>query len=889
MAEIVLQNPWALSIVLPLAWLLLIIYSWRRRFKPFSAFLLRLAIIVLLALALSQPIQVPATVAAEIEALGGRLIVLVDQSESLGVAGQQTLRGEAARLIEGHDDSFVLFFADQPVLVDDPLAVVSAASGNNSSLDPTISNLADALTFGKQLLNNQPGRLVLLSDGLPTTGDTLKVAAQLGQENTPVDVLIPSANDIQIWHGHANDVQLVDVSVPLVLRQGETFDVEVIAHSQVPVDVTLNLKHPTGSGVLAEEIVGLEPGFNHFSFNVVANEIGPQTFRATIAADEDGWPENNSFSAFAQVYPTPRVLIVTDETGEGRAAGSLLQEAGFEIEMMRPAELPDRLSELESYDGMVLLNVSANSLELEQMIAIQEFVRSLGRGLVVNGGRDSFDLGHYEDTPLAELIPVSLEPPPREERPPVALLLIVDHSGSMVEERGPIATRLTMAKEAAIRATDFLGPKDLIGVLMFDNKFEWVVPFQEVSEGVNLLEIQQNIARIAGGGGTRILKALETALPALIEQETAAGRLAVLLTDGKSFDREKTIEDYDFIVDEAVNANITLSTIAIGTGADIELAQYLAERGRGRYHFAEFPEELPALTVSESDILRTNALQEGDFGVAAENPHPIIRGLISPGSASNQNQVPNVKGYLAMTPKPSSEVALQIGQDDPLLSVWGYGLGRVVAWSSDTGKEWTSAWQNWSELAKFWGQVVGYTLPAPNLGLLQLDTVVEADGTVVLAAEGVTATGQPVDFSSTQALLTTPGGQETPIQLRQVAPGRYERRVRLSDPGAYQVVVNQTRTDGPDEIAVTGFVLPYPEEYALPATGSGSALLMEIASVTGGRTFALGELPQSDVSNAESDNILTEPVELWPWFLLAALILWPVEIAMRRWGRLRIQ
>ena len=105
---------------------------------------------------------------------------------------------------------------------------------------------------------------------------------------------------------------------------------------------------------------------------------------------------------------------------------------------------------------MVLINVSARSLELEQMIAIQEFVRSLGRGLVVTAGRDSFSLGAYEDTPLADLLPVTLEPPPREERPPVALLLIIDHSGSMLEVSEP-ATKLAMAKEAAIRATDVLG------------------------------------------------------------------------------------------------------------------------------------------------------------------------------------------------------------------------------------------------------------------------------------------------------------------------------------------------------------------------------------------------------------------------------------------------
>jgi len=676
--------------------------------------------------------------------------------------------------------------------------------------------------------------------------------------------------------------------VPPVLRQGETFEIETLIHSQMPAEITLNLRQL--NNVLAEDVVSVDPGLNRFSFSALADTLGPQTFKVTVAADEDNQPDNNSLSAFAQVYPTPRVLIVSQDPAEGTFAGDQLRSSGFEVAVIDPAQVPSRLSELESFDGMVLLNVSANLLELEQMIAIQEFVRSLGRGLVVAGGRDSYDLGAYEDTPLEELLPVSLEPPPREERPPVALMLVIDHSGSMAEERGRIATRLTMAKEAAIRAMDSLGPEDLIGILMFDTRGEWVVPFQQVSQGVDLLQIQQKIARIPPGGGTRILRALTEGLVEFAGQDTAASRLAVLLTDGKSHERDSTIEDYDVVVDQALDSNITLSTIAIGTGADVELAQHLAERGRGRYHFAEFPEDLPQLTISESDILRTNALQEGDFGVATSGPHPIIRGLFSSTSAeASQLDVPNIKGYLAMTPKSEAEVVLQIGPGDPLLAVWGYGLGRVVAWSSDSGKEWIADWRNWSEFARFWGQVVGYTLPAPDLDLLQVGSSIEPDGAVVLSADSVTSTGQPVDFALTQASLVTPGDQENAIGLPQVAPGYYERRVRLPDSGAYQLTINQSRGSEPDATATTGFVLSYPAEYALPVENSGPALLTEIAAATSGRTFGLGQPIQTVGPGIETEAVLAEPRELWPWFLLVALILWPVEIAWRRWSGLRIQ
>jgi hypothetical protein len=423
---------------------------------------------------------------------------------------------------------------------------------------------------------------------------------------------------------------------------------------------------------------------------------------------------------------------------------------------------------------------------------------------------------------------------------------------------------------------------------MFDNQYEWVVPFQSVSDGAALLALQQAIATIPGGGGTRILQALEVTLPALAEQKVAsAARHAVLLTDGKSFDGDQGIEDYDLVVEAAQEADITLSTIAIGRGADEELLTHLAEVGRGRYHFAAEPAELPELTIAESDILRSNAVQEGEFQPSLSGPHPIVRGLFSDPTASEPF---DLAGYIALTPKPRSEVALQVGPGDPLLSVWGYGLGRVAAWASDSGQEWGTDLFDWPESSRFWGQVVGYTLPGPELGLLQVAVDVEPDGVVTLTADGVSSTGQTVEQAPTQATLVTPGGREITLNLRQVAPGRYQQRLRLPDGGAYRISVTQSRSEERDESASTGFVLPYPAEYAIPAEGAGEPLLRELATRTSGRTFELDAVAAAG-PESQPDPAGTSPgaQELWPWLLLAALALWPVEIAWRRWSRLRIQ
>jgi len=891
--NVIWQNSWALWL-LPLIWLLFLGLAWSRRFKPFAPFLLRLTVFVLLILALAQPAYVPPpspplTQGWELNAPpdsggagGGRLVILVDQSASLGEVGQRALQAEAMRLARLSPDSYILQFADQTRLVAAPLL----ETPSNSPMNPNITNLAEALTAGAALLTPS-SHLILLSDGVPTgKGDVL---AEVAKINAPIEVLMPSKSDLRTWRGGQNEVALTRLQVPLILREGETFNVELNVYSELPTDITLNLTH--NGETIAEDVVPLIAGDNPFTFETKVNKTGAQTFVATIAPPDglDGQAENNRLAAVAQVYPPPQILLVSEAMTATEKMAELLDEAGFKTTYMVASKIPTKLSPLEPYAGMVLINVSARSLQLPQMVAIQAFVRSLGRGLLVTGGRNSLSLGSYEDTPLAALLPTNLEAPPREERPPVALLLVIDHSGSMVEDRNGIVTKLAMAKEAAIRATDILGPDDLVGVLMFDNHIDWVVPFQKVSDGAALLDIQQRVAQVPPGGGTRVLQALAEGLPALAEQPVPDGaKLAVLLTDGRSFDGLDKDITYEQIVNKAVDAGINLSTIAMGNEADKDLLMYLADLGHGRYHFASVPEELPALTIAESDILQGKSLQENeDFEATVYRPHPILRDLFSGGK--NQPS-PKLTGYLALTPKPLAEIALQTGPGDPLLSVWGYGLGRVAEWSSDLGQEWAGAWVNWHEGAKFWGQVVGYTLPAPDLGLLQLQAEVNSDGVTTFIANGVTVTGETVDLAQTKAILTSPSGRETAINLLQVAPGRYQQAVRLAEAGAYQLSVMQMQaSEKISQTAMLGFVMPYPAEFAILPEGAGQQLLQTIADMSHGQTFTLGQALRLKSTHDNLPLNRPKPIALWPYLLAVALLLWPLEIAWRRWARLRIQ
>ncbi len=872
MAQIIVQQPTAL-VVLLLLWLLMVWQGRARRFKPFGPFVLRLALLTLLTGAIAQPEYWPP--ATHAESAPERTILLVDQSAGLGAAGQAKLQAEAERLAATLDNPVTLFFAGRPLAMPPGQAADAAAF-----IQPEQSNLADALAMGANLLTGQTGRLILLSDGAATEGDTVSVAARLGEQGFAVDVLIDNLPAI-------DDVRLQKFILPPIIRQGEQGTIGIIIHSTTTTEVQLQITRTGEDGlemVLIEKPVKLEPGTNNLAYTVEVGKPGIHTFWAEITTEEDNdLTVNNRLGAVSRVYPRPKILLVRGGQSRARSLAGALEQTGFETLRLNPEHLPGNLSALEQYDGIALLDVSARSLTLEQMLALQEFCRELGRGLLVTGGRNSFSLGNYANTPLAELIPLSLEPPPRAERPPVALLLIIDHSGSMVQNPGSSGiTKLAMAKEAAIQATGILGPADLLGVLMFDKQSQWVIPFQPVSDGAELLKIERTIAAISTdtSEGSDVFPTLEAGLTAIAQQPNDIARHVVLLTDGDPNTRSKTVEEYDPLLSAARQAGITLSTIAIGSNADRQLLQYLAEQGRGRYHFAAAPEELPELAITESKILRSEVTQLGEFTPVPGQPHPMLRGL--PGDGW-----PKLSGYIAMTPKPRAEVPLQIaagGGSDPLLAVWGYGLGRVAAWSSDTGQEWAVNLADWPAAAQFVGQMMGYTLPAPELDLLQLQIELTANGIAIFTTDSITPAGQPLDLTPTEAILTTPDGQKIAMLLRQIEPGRYRQQVQLSAPGPYRVTVKQGTAN-----STAGFVLPYPAEYtpSIPGEKSPESVLREIAAVSGGEIFGPGQTRGGGSSPEQFTS--SKVLQLWPWLLQAALALWPIEIAWRRWTRMRIR
>ena len=157
--------------------------------------------------------------------------------------------------------------------------------------------------------------------------------------------------------------------------------------------------------------------------------------------------------------------------------------------------------------------------------------------------------------------------------------------------------------------------------------------------------------------------------------------------------------------------------------------------------------------------------------------------------------MPQLRGYVATTPKPQSSVLLRLAQLDPVLSEWQYGLGRVMAWTSDANNRWSSRWIEWPDFGRFWAQVVKRVDRPPEDPNRQVTVKIDGDQGAHHPGRADGAE-QPdrhyLNFLPTQAALVDPNGAQSTVPLPQVAPGRYEATVPVQSDGVYTLTATQT-------------------------------------------------------------------------------------------------
>lgn len=795
-------------------------------------------------------------------------VFVVDLSDSVGAAGRQEalefVQASLEEMPEG-DLAGIVAFGEEAVVERLP-SDVRALDRIASTPVRGASDVGAALRLAAALFpDDAQKRIVLLSDGNDTTGQGQREAALAADRGVQVETRL-------VGLAGRSEVLVERLRTPSTARLGETIEAVAEIRSTVAQPATARL---FGDGVLvATERLDLEAGLNSVRFTVEPTQPGFHTFRVVVEAAQDTFAQNNRGDSNTIVNGEPRVLVLA---GDEQVADELVRALEAEqqrVDTIVPEELPSDLAGLATYDSIVMVDVGRLRMSDRQLAALQVYVRDLGRGLVMIGGPSSYGAGGYQETPVEETLPVDMGVRNREKQPDVALVVVIDKSGSMdachcnTFNGGPGdpggaggatgidgVRKVDIGKEAILRAAAALTARDELGVVAFDERAHWVVQTQPLGQIGNL---QSQISGISPEGNTNIFTGLENAVDSL-GAARATRRHIILLTDGWSSSGQ-----YEALLDRMKGAGITLSTVGAGGGSNPFL-EGLARDGGGRFYDAVNAASIPDIFLKETQQVSGQQIVEEAFFPIQTSTSPILRGI---------EELPQLLGYNGTTPKSAAQTVLVSTRDDPILAQWQYGLGRSVAWTSDSTGRWARDWLGWEGFTQFFSQLVAWTYPGEETGGIEAEFVTRGEQTT-LRVESVGEDGSPRDFYETRAVLVGPDLEPVDVEFDQVAPGVYERELGQIDPGAYAVRVSQTRPGAAALGRTVGLVAPTAAEYRL--LGPNEALLATLRTATGGRAIDLPE--QAWVHDLETTSTFTP---LWPLLLVLALLLWPVDVALRR-------
>jgi hypothetical protein len=458
-------NPLALLLAIP--FIALAVFSQRHAYSNLTLRRMRLAMAVRVAILLALILSLAGT-RLQIPQSHQAVIVVADLSAS--DYGQrsavQTFINNAAKRRPSGDTLGVVDVGRQPV-VEQPVVASSGFSGFQSGVDGQYTNLGGGLDLANALL---PGgyqhRVVMLSDLQQNVGDAIASARLLRSQGVRVDVVplhVPGGAEVLVQ----------DVSVPSQLRPRESFPLTVTVHSTVATTTGVTIfRDRTLLGSVQERV---HVGDNRYVFQQNPLRSGFYTYRVEITPARDTQPENNQGSAFTSVQSAPRVLVITDQPREAANVLASLKSTGIQADLLAPAKVTPELAFLQRYAAVVIVDTAADSLGPQLMAQLVPYVRDLGHGLVVLGGQNAYSMGGYGQTPLEQVLPVSMDLPKHQNLPTTAVALIIE---SLEED-----TQINISKEAGKDVVSLLTPQDLVEVsdAPFDGTAGWVVPLQHVS------------------------------------------------------------------------------------------------------------------------------------------------------------------------------------------------------------------------------------------------------------------------------------------------------------------------------------------------------------------------------------------------------------------------
>ena len=694
--------------------------------------------------------------------------------------------------------------------------------------------------IGDEILASSTGddHIIVVSDGNNNFGSDLAETIDfVSGTGTVVYAVIqtPDKNDLSVEITGARTA---------VLGNENTWGVEV---RQAESNTTYKLYiEVDGSPVSSQTVTQTKP-IKIVGFSSTFQSLGPHLITARISSGDDMRSGNNVFNKTIYVVPKPRLLLVSPDVDS-----PLYKVLRNLYETNTVSSLDD--ANLTDYKAVVLDNINDGRLSGSSIEKLREYTAS-GGGLLVVGGDNSYDYGDYLDSSIEAILPV--ESYSSAYAGSINVVLVLDISGSISAHEA-----LDDEKAMAINLLGDMGRDTNVGVVAYGGDAisvsDGVLP---MSSHANRDALVDRVSKLKTGyGGTSMDEGIITAARML--DNTSGKKYMLVFSDGAVKD---SFEDSKIEISSMDTTETEMIFVMIKTNV-VKEREVKTDNNRGDYFLKVLADQAGGDFIQLELIGRLDLtfgqeapdLPEGGPDAYAivqlDEEHFITRYLNISGSISGFNDV---------TQKVGARRLVTTSMGKPVVTVWEFGLGRVVSLSSDNGYQWAGVLYS-GENARLLPSMVNWAVgdPRPEDGIVVYsgDMNLGSPGTIIIRCNEMPA----VVF----------GGQDVPVS--QTGERTYEGVIEPDHIGLFTLQVSAGGVTLEDTAAVN-----YPLEYR--DVGNDPEFL-EAVKRNGGRVYNVDQARSLLFSDIQKNSIMTseEHVSLGWLFLITALLVFLGEVIMRR-------
>ncbi|HUY89526.1 MAG TPA: VWA domain-containing protein [Pirellulales bacterium] len=850
------------------------------RLRRLAVLLLRTAVVALLVMALAE-IQWVKT--------NDRLTViyLLDQSLSIPPERRAAMVEFVNQSIMKHrqdnDKVGVIMFGREAVIEVPPFdESIQLEQTLESLIDQESTNLAGALKLAQASFPEDTAkRIVIISDGRQNIGDALDQARGIADAGIGIDVQ-------PIIYGSRSDVLVDKISRPPDVRKGQPFDLAVVLNNTsqpaegesgvIPGKLIVSRRTDDQPLVLSEDHIELPPGKKVFTVREKIDQPNFYAYEARFVPDDpaaDAMIENNRATTFTHVRGSGQVLLIEDDEnrGEHEFLVERLRHENLEVTLRSSSQLFTSLAELQQYDTVVLANVPREHFSDQQISMLAQNTQSMGCGLMMLGGPNSFGAGGWNNTEVEEAMPVDFQIKSAKVMPKGALVLVM-HASEMADGNH---WQKIIAKEA-IKA---LGNEDYCGLLPGVDQWLWGGVIRVRNQRQRMLGL---IDRMTPMDMPDFDSGFRLAHRGLSGIRDAAVKHMIVISDGDPAPPSNSM------ISALKKLNVSVSSVAVGCHgpAESSVMKNLARQTGGKYYEVQNPNALPKIFQKEARRVARPLVYERENGFRPyiKFPSEMVNGI---------DELPPITGFVQTSVKQNPLVEVSLVSPQPageenatILASWTYGLGKSVAFTSDAGARWTKSWTSWPGYDKLFSQAVRWSMrPAGDQGKFSVATEVE-DGQVRLFVTALDKNDEFLNFLDLRGAVVGPDMKPHALKLEQTAPGRYVGSFEAQEAGAYTAMITPGAGQQP---ILTGVNVPYSPEFR--DREADEALLTSLARLEA-KGGARGEVIRDSAGVGRVDELLAIDVfrhdlakadsrqDVWQFALLAAALLFFGDVFFRR-------